>query len=90
MHRAFEEVHDVTKMEQRRQKYYYDRKVNPSNQKSKYCIGDWVRVYNRSTTKGRVKKLRRCYTGPYRVIKISSETVYRVQKIGGRKVGYPL
>ena len=85
MDRAFEKVRDLTKMKQRRQKCYYNWKVHPSNQKPKYCISDWVRVYNPSTTKARVKKLRRCYRGPYRVIKVISETVYRVQKIGGRQ-----
>ena len=58
---------------------------HPSNQKSKYCSGDWIRVYNPSTTERRVKKLRMCYRGLYRVTKVISETIYRVQKIGGRQ-----
>ena len=83
--KAFEKVRKNTKMEQRRQKYYYDRKVHPHNQRSKYNVGDWVRVYIPQTKKGHVKKLKRCYKGPYRVVKVISEAVYRVQKVNGRK-----
>ena len=83
--KAFEKVRKNTKMEQRRQKYYYDRKVHPHNQRSKYNVGDWVRVYIPQTKKGQVKKLKRCYKGPYRVVKVISEAVYRVQKVNGRK-----
>ncbi|MEW8548469.1 MAG: reverse transcriptase domain-containing protein, partial [Candidatus Thiodiazotropha sp.] len=82
---GFEKVRSHVKAEQKRQKYYYDRKGHSSGQKAKYEVGDWVRVYNPSTKKGLVKKLRRCYTGPYRVIKVITDVVYRVQKVQGRQ-----
>ena len=85
MELAFEKVREHTKTKQQRQKYYYDRKVHPGNQKLIYTVGDWVRVHVPHTKKGQVKKLQRSYRGPFRVVKVISEAVYRVQKVDGRK-----
>ena len=65
LEKAFEMVRSHSKLEQKRQKYYYDRRVHPSCKKVKYDVGDWVRVYNPSTKRGQVRKLKRCYRGPY-------------------------
>ena len=85
LEKAFEMVRSHSKLEQKRQKYYYDRRVHPSCKKVKYDVGDWVRVYNPSTKRGQVRKLKRCYRGPYRVIKVISDVVYRVQRVNGRQ-----
>ena len=44
-----------------------------------------MRVHVLHTKKGQVKKLQRSYRGPFRVVKVISEAVYRVQKVDGRK-----
>ena len=66
-------------MKQKRQKYYYDRKIH------KVYVGDWIRVYNPSTKRGQVRKLRRCNRSPYRVIKVIRDVVHRVQRLQGRQ-----
>ena len=82
---AFQKVRSHTKSKQERHKYYHDRKVHPSCQKVKYEVGEWVRVHNPSTKRGQVKKLKRCYQGPYKIIKVITDVVYRVQKVKGKQ-----
>jgi hypothetical protein len=46
---------------------------------------DRVWLYTPCTRKTKSKKLYQAWSGPYRVVKRLSDSVYRVQLVGGRK-----
>ena len=63
------------------QKDWYDR----SKHGSKYSVGDWVMLFNPRVKKGRRRKLHRPFEGPYRVVKVLNDVLFRIQLVKGRK-----
>ena len=74
-------AHDITrecgKGAQKRQKDNYDRKATGG----RYKPGDMVWLYCPATTPGRVNKFHSAWKGPYKVIKVISDVVYRIQHV---------
>ena len=62
----------------KRYKDYYDSKANGTP----YKVGDRVWLYQPGVQKGVSRKLSRPWQGPYTVVKVMSDTVYRIQKDG--------
>ena len=60
-----------------RQKDLYDRKVHGRP----YECGDLVWLHSPAVSRGQSKKLRRPWTGPFRVVKKLSDAVYRIQNV---------
>ena len=81
MENAYHEVRERTKAVQKRQEDYYNKRVSGEPFKK----DDRVWVHQPCTGKTISRKFHQPWSGPYRVIKRISDTVYRVQLIGGRK-----
>ena len=81
LEQAYENVRARMKMVQKRQQDYYNQHTSGKP----YEKGDHVWLYTPCTGKAWSKKLYRPLSGPYRVVKKSSDGVYRIQLIGGRK-----
>jgi hypothetical protein len=60
---------------QDRQKHYYDQKVSGRE----YKVGDIVMLYTPAVKKARSRKLSRSWTGPYTIVKVISDVVFRLQ-----------
>ena len=73
----------TTKYESERKQFKNDRKTITTGEPFKK--DDRVWVHQPCTGKTISRKLHQPWTGPYRVIKRISDTMYRVQLIGGRK-----
>ena len=82
LQRAHEIARTKNTEEMRRYKDYYDSRVSGQP----YHVGDKVWLYQPTARKGISKKLGRPWEGPYTVVKVISEAIYRIKKNGtGRK-----
>jgi hypothetical protein len=80
MEYAYNKVRENLGLAQERQKHYYDQKVSGGE----YTVGDIVMLYTPAVKKARSRKLYRRWTGPYRIVKVISDVVFRLQKLDGR------
>ena len=64
-----------------RQKELYDEKIHGKP----YKVGDLVWLHNPAMPRGQARKLYCPWTGPYKVVKILSKVVYRIQDTRGRR-----
>lgn len=74
---AYEKVRRHLKIQHRRQKQLYDRKVAATP----YNVGDKVWLHSPAIPKGRSKIFHRPWQGPYTVTKVISDTVYRIKRV---------
>ena len=77
-------VRQHLKVQHRRQKQHYDRKVAGTP----YTVGDKVWLHSPAVPRGRSKKFHRPWQGPYTVTKVISDTVYRVKKVDPLHKGF--
>ena len=78
---AYHFVREHTKSRQLRQKELCDRRIggNP------YQVHDRVWLHCPAVPKGRARKFHRPWQGPFRVVTVLSDAVYRIQREGSRQ-----
>lgn len=74
---AYQRVRQHLNTQHRRQKQIYDRKVEGVP----YAVGDKVWLHSPAVPRGRSKKFFRPWQGPYIVVKVLSDVVYRIKKM---------
>ena len=82
---AYERVSRHVKHQQSHQKEYYDR----GRRGDPYIVGDIVMLHEPAVRRGNSRKFHRPWKGPFKVVKVISSTVYRIQNCEhsrGRKV----
>ena len=72
---AYHRVRCQLFMQQRRQKNLYDRKVAGAP----YCVGDLVWLHSPAVARGSSRKLHRPWQGPYKIVKVITDVIYRIQ-----------
>ena len=65
---------------QERQAEFYNKKMHGKPHK----VGALVWLLNPHVARGKSKKLHRCWTGPYKVVKQISQSTYRVQHVNNK------
>ena len=75
--RAYETARDNGQGAQKRQKDHYDRKVTGG----RYKPGDLVWLYCPAVSPGKAKKFHSGWKGPYKILKVISDVVYRIQLV---------
>ena len=75
--RAYETARDNGQGAQKRQKDHYDRKVTGG----RYKPGDLVWLYCPAISPGKAKKFHSGWKGPYKILKVISDVVYRIQLV---------
>ena len=71
---AYQRVRDKLGHKLDRQKDQYYRKVHGKS----YNVGELVWLHSPATPRGQARKLRRPWTGPFRVVRRISEATYRI------------
>ncbi len=74
--KSYSRVREHMKIAQQRQKTLYDHR----KQGAPYNVGDRVWLHVSVVPRGASRKLHRPWKGPYKVVKIINDVVYRVQK----------
>ena len=72
---AYERVSRHVKHQQSHQKEYYDRGLRGDP----YIVGDIVMLHEPAVKRGNSRKFHRPWKGPFKVVKVISSTVYRIQ-----------
>ena len=75
LQQAFSHARSAGAKAQKRQKDYYDARTT----KPRFAINDKVRLHNPAVKAGTTKKFRKPWTGPYRVIEVIDDVVYRIE-----------
>ena len=75
MEAAYHCVRSQLFMQQRRLKNLYDRKVAGAP----YCVGDLVWLHSPAVARGSSRKLHRPWQGPYKIVKVITDVIYRIQ-----------
>ena len=75
LHDAYQQVRATMGVCQQRQKELYDRKVHGEP----FQVNNLVWLHSPALGKGQSRKLRHPWTGPYKVVKVLSQTTYQVQ-----------
>ena len=72
---AYQRVNRHVESQQRNQKKYYDR-----GQRGKpYTVGDIVLLHEPAVQRGNSRKFHRPWKGPFKIVKVISSSVYRIQ-----------
>ena len=74
---AYHRVRTQLALQQRRQKTLYDRKVAGHS----YSVGDHVWLHCPAVTRGNSRKLHRPWQGPYKIVKVITDVLYRIQLV---------
>ena len=74
---AYHRVRTQLALQQRRQKTLYDRKVAGHS----YSVGDHVWLHCLAVTRGNSRKLHRPWQGPYKIVKVITDVLYRIQLV---------
>ena len=72
---AYSHVRSRTKLMQRRQKDAYDQNLEGSS----YQVGDLVWLHCPASPRGRSRKFHRPWQGPFEVVKLINDVVYRIR-----------
>ena len=75
LHEAYQQVCDTMGVCQQRQKELYDRKVHGEP----FQVNDLVWLHSPALGRGQSRKLRHPWTGPYKVVKVLSQTTYQIR-----------
>ena len=75
LQQAFSHARSAGAKAQKRQKDYYDVKTT----KPRFAINDKVRLHNPAVKAGNTKKFLKPWTGPYRVVEVIDDVVYRIE-----------
>ena len=78
---AYQRVRDKLGHKLDRQKDLYDRKVHGKP----YNVGELVWLHSPAMPRGQARKLRRPWTGPFRVVRRISEATYRIENVWTRR-----
>ena len=79
---AYKLVRNNTDVEQKRQKLLlYDRRT----QVSPYTVGDQVWLHSPAVRRGKSRKLHRPWQGPYEIIKVLSDVIYRIRSANNKR-----
>ena len=76
LEKAYRQIRSHTKLMQKRQKEVYDRHLEGSP----YQVGDSVWLHCPAIPRGRSRKFHRPWQGPFEVIKVISDVVYRIRR----------
>ena len=74
---AYDCVRTQLSLQQRRQKTLYDQKAWGAP----YCVGDLVWLHCPAVTRGHSRKFHRPWQGPYEVVKVITDVLYRIQQV---------
>ncbi len=74
--KSYENVRNHMGLQQRRQKTLYDRRIHGAP----FRLDDQVWLHSPAVPKGCAKKLHRPWQGPYRIVKVLSEVLFRIQR----------
>ena len=83
---CFEKVYDQVKYIRERENIINSKKMTCKNginlSMLQYGIGDWVMLSN-SNTKRATQKMKPLYSGPFQIVEVISDNVYRIENIKG-------